>query len=530
MTLAQGGCGHLSVRTTPSARWRRAATAWPWAIFLVALSFILQGNVQINLADEGYLWYGAWRTAHGEVPLRDFVAYFPGRYYWAAACAAVFGQGIMGLRAAVALFQVIGLAFGLMALQRVVRSWRCLVPAALLLLVWMHPRHKLFEHSISLGAVYFALLLAEMPTLKRHVAAGVFAGLSVFFGLNHGLYCIASFALLTLLLWYKTDRRRLFKRFAALGVGILLGAAPVLFMLLFVPGFFDGVLNYLSLLMHAGSTNLPLPVPWPWRQVPLPGGFCEAVAAFSLGAFFLLLPVFYIFGGAGVLLSRCRRMPATPLLTAAVVVGAAWTHHAFARPDLPHLAQSIEPFLIGAMALPAVLKPRWGRLLARGGIACVAMMSLFLVAVQSPLYDKAVANPDRYLQVDVNGDRLWLRSHNARMIEAVAAADAALMAPSESLLIACHLPGLYPIIGRTSPLWDFYLVAVKDENKERRQIAALEDRQVGWLLLNDMAIDGRDDLRFKNSHPLLWQYFMDNFDPVPFEPLPPSYWFMRRRE
>lgn len=522
------GCSLEAQGMTYHGGWRSTSAVWLWASLLVALSFSLQGRIQINLADEGYLWYGTWRTAHGEIPLRDFIAYFPGRYYWGAGWSILFGPGIMGLRASLALFQVLGLVFGLLALRRVIRSWRWLVPAGGLLLLWMYPRHKIFEHGISLAAVYFALLLVEKPTIRRHFIAGAFVGLSAFFGLNHALYVAVSFFLLTLLLWLNSDRSGFFRRFAVLGAGFLLGATPILFMLFFVPDFFSRVIDFIMLLMRAGSTNLPLPVPWPWEQAPLPADFLKAASSISFSLFFIMLPAFYLLGGAYLLLSRPGLVHSNPLACACILVGVTWMHHAFARPDLPHLAQAIQPFLVGVMSLPLTLKRGWLRILAWGGIACVTVMSLFSVGVQSPFYDKTIAHPNAYAAIDINGEHLWVRHHNARLIKGVMDANAELIPTQEGLLIACHLPGLYPMLNRTSPLWDFFLLPVKMEDRQRRQISVLEEKQVGWLLLNDMTIDGRDELRLKNSHPLLWQYFMDNFTPIAARSLPPSYWFMKR--
>ena len=51
----------------------------------------VNGQYVFDYADGGFLWYGAWRTSLGEVPIRDFQSYDPARYYWSAAFFKVFG-------------------------------------------------------------------------------------------------------------------------------------------------------------------------------------------------------------------------------------------------------------------------------------------------------------------------------------------------------------------------------------------------------------------------------------------------------
>src|SRR5438270_2589068 len=113
---------------------------------LVFIFFLLQGNVGFNIADEGFLWYGTVRTALGEVPVRDFQAYDPGRYYWGALWFKVIGSdGIIALRVSQAVLQFLGLSVALLLLRRVLRSWLALAVAAGVLLLWMLPQWKIYE-------------------------------------------------------------------------------------------------------------------------------------------------------------------------------------------------------------------------------------------------------------------------------------------------------------------------------------------------------------------------------------------------
>ncbi|MGH7799266.1 MAG: hypothetical protein ACREOW_01380 [Thermodesulfobacteriota bacterium] len=168
------------------------------ALVLVIISFLLQGNIGLNLADEDILWYGTIRTAFGEIPILDFSSKDPGRYYWTAGWSFIFGQGIMDLRLSVALFQVIGLTLGLLAARRVVKNWWVLGLVGLLLLAWMYPRWKLFDSSLAMAAVYMAVRLIERPELKRYFYSGVFVGLTAFMGRNHGLYNFLAFFIIIL--------------------------------------------------------------------------------------------------------------------------------------------------------------------------------------------------------------------------------------------------------------------------------------------------------------------------------------------
>ena len=131
--------------------------------------FAWQGHIGFNLQDEGFLWYGVQRVLLGEVPLRDFMAYDPGRYYWSAALLAIWGDnGIMPLRFTIAIFQSFGLFVGLWLIARTLKNKDILYIfiCGLILIVWMFPRHKLFDVCISIFIIGVLTYLIEQPSKK----------------------------------------------------------------------------------------------------------------------------------------------------------------------------------------------------------------------------------------------------------------------------------------------------------------------------------------------------------------------------
>ena len=61
-------------------------------------------------------------------------------------------------------------------------------------------------------------------------------------------------------------------------------------------------------------------------------------------------------------------------------------------------------------------------------------------------------------------------------------------------------------------------------------IAALEKDRVNWAIIQNAEVDGMEERRFQVSHPVLWKYLMDRFEPVPDPRLPAEHQLLRRRQ
>lgn len=329
------------------------AALWLLAAGLCWGSFALTGRAGLNLYDEGYLWYGVLRTLEGAVPIRDFQAYDPGRYYWCAAWTLLFGDGVVGIRAAMTAFQTLGLASGLLAARRITRRPAALVPIGVVLLAWMFPRFKLIEPSLAMLSVLLVVRVFEIPSRGRHLVLGLSLGLSAWFGRNHGLYCGIGQLLALALLHVRHpgdagSRRESIRCCAVWVLGVFAGYSPMFAMLMSAPGF---AASFFASLGQLGP--LPTPIPWPWVVISTGRGSFAGSLAYVVMAFAYPICVWLVWR-----LPKAE-LPQRALLAAATCVGLGYIHNATSRAGLMHLAGSIHPMLLMLLAAVATIRPTW---------------------------------------------------------------------------------------------------------------------------------------------------------------------------
>lgn len=487
-----------------------------WLLTLAAICILAlmqwQGSAGFNLADEGYLWYGVQRVMKGEVPLRDFMSYEPGRYYWSAALMSLWGDdGIMSLRWAVALFQGAGLFAALLLIARCARTQALpfILLSAVILAAWMFPRHKLFDISLSILLVAALAFLIRKPTVKRYFLAGLWIGLTAVFGRNHGLYgAVAGIGALIWLQLRGAEGPGLVKAGAYAAAGVALGFLPVLLMAALVPGFAAALWDSVRFLFEIKSTNLPVPVPWPWRVdfAAMPLG--TAIGRVLLGFGFVGVVAFGAIGLPWIVWRRRRGEAVAPGVAAAVILALPYAHFAYSRADINHLAQGIFPTLIGCLALLAAAPARVKWPLA----AALAGASLWVMHPVHPGWQCRAAMS--CVAISVSGDTLRVDPNTAGDVTLLQDLAARYAPAGETLLAAPLWPGAYALLGRKAPVWEIYPLFPRPADFEQAEIRRIEAARPAFVVIVDFPLDGRDELRFRNTHPLLFGYVEAHFDRV----------------
>jgi hypothetical protein len=90
----------------------------------------------------------------------------------------------------------------------------------------------------------------------------------------------------------------------------------------------------------------------------------------------------------------------------------------------------------------------------------------------------------------------------------------------QGVVITPLWPGAYALLDRKSPMWEIYALFHRSESFEAKEIERIKNSKPGLVLVLDVPLDGREDLRFKNTHPLTQQYIANNFDRVSISPNP----------
>lgn len=499
------------------------------AVGLAAASYLFLGRLHLNLADEGYLWYGTLRVLEGQVPMRDFQSYDPGRYYWSALGALVWGPGILALRLSGAAFQALGLFAGLLVARRVVRHVWLLLPVGLVLAGWMFPRHKFIEASLAMAAVYVAVRLFEKPSSRMHLIAGVFVGAAGFMGKNHGLYAFLGLLLLIGFLHVKLREGSLLRKLGAWAAGIAIGSAPMILMLGLAPGFFDAFVDSTRTTLAQG-TNLPAPYPWPWRMEYAGLDWGEWLSQISLAISFMLPVLVYPIGLILAATARPGSLRSRSVLICSSMIGIFYAHHAAVRSDVLHLAQCIHPLLLGVFALPMALGRSKRRAWQWVAWVLFAWITWFSVMGANPLLRDGRFRRALLVEHYVAGDALLLEPRVADYLSRVEAVVRRHVA-NETLFIAPFFPAFYPLLGKSAPCKETYFFWPRAEREvQLRMIQDFESHGLRWALIVVTTIDRREDLFFSQSHPLVRDYLGTNFVRVRTPELPGNHLLLRRRE
>ncbi len=90
-------------------------------------------------------------------------------------------------------------------------------------------------------------------------------------------------------------------------------------------------------------------------------------------------------------------------------------------------------------------------------------------------------------------------------------------------------PGAYAVFSRKSPTSEIFALFPRSEAFQLAEIENIRKANPGFVLIWDHALDGNEDLRFRNTHPLVDRFFRDHFDRLPDSSPPLGYQIYKSR-
>jgi hypothetical protein len=202
-------------------------------------------------------------------------------------------------------------------------------------------------------------------------------------------------------------------------------------------------------------------------------------------------------------------------IVAAGAVATFGLHHAFSRADPVHLAQSIPPVILGLVAL---LSDGAGLGVLAVLLGCATMATVLAI---HPRVQRR-RHPDAYVIRDVRGSPLWFTRRDAELLDAMRTAVERHLAPGDPLLAVPTVATLLPMLNRRSAVHDFFCVYPASESEQRLMLREIEEQRVALAVVRDLALDGRDDLRFERTHPAVWSHIRSEFESLELPGLPPD--------
>jgi hypothetical protein len=483
-------------------------------VFVLSL-FVWQGSQGFDLWDEGFLWYGVQRVLLGEVPIRDFMAYDPGRYYLYAILAnTIDNLNLITLRASGALIQIFGLFFGVYLVvkndkEKSIAKYLFLIMAMSILVLWMSSRHKIIDITISIFQIGVICQLIELKNIKSYAVTGIWVGFIAFFGRNHAVYgAISSLLAIAWLEVYRGNGVGVVRGVLCWTGGVIIGFSPIIIMTFVVPGFAVSYWESIRFLFEIKATNLTLPVPWPWRVNFTNNANFNSINYVLVGLFFVGVLSYSVISLLWLFAKRDGYSKLPPVYIASVFLSVPYAHYAFSRADVEHLVHGVFPMLIGALTLLVVSRP-----MVKWTLTCAFFAtSLCAMILYQPGWRCMEIN--RCVNVEISGKSINVDANVASEIALIRYIADRYAPDGRTFIAAPFWPGAYAILQRKSPMWEIYALFPRSSDFQKLEIERIKKSEPAFAIVFDFPLDDRDDLRFKNTHKLINAYIVENSIPL----------------
>ncbi|MBL4774361.1 MAG: hypothetical protein JKX98_12520 [Alcanivoracaceae bacterium] len=490
------------------------------AIILVSFFYIPDLHFGLNLGDEGYLWFGTQQVIERKIPIRDFRAYDPGRYYWMVPWFLLFGKNIISLRIAQNFTQCITLFIGLIFIYLYTNNVVLSVLLGLSIVPWLIPRHKQIDILFSVMTPFALLLTLQSPEFSHFFILGLYLGICMLFGLNHVLYASISLILVLILLEFKGQQILTGNNLTALFSGFTLFLIPIFLLFIFIPRLFSSYWQKKILrIVKRRHANLRLPLPWLWNKNTPQLNSLTVSGQIFIKIVFTSMPFIYIWFFFQFLNTLdLTSQSITNLVLASC--GLMYFHHASSRADISHIAQSLLPY---TLLLINSSDSIWIYLL----LVSYILFSFKFIYWENIEWPKYLINPNNYSKLKLNTASIFIPSNQSLYVNIVKNLVCKYSKKNDHVVLLPNIVTFYPLLERKPAIYDIFSVYAPSDDEQDEMIVQMKTNKPSFLLINNVAIDGRKKLEFINSHNKVWAYIQNNFYQIENNELPQTHFAFR---
>lgn len=245
----------------------------------------------------------------------------------------------------------------------------------------------------------------------------------------------------------------------------------------------------------------------------------------TLSILYVIIP----FSHLGILLSGSiglERQWNWPVLISAGLVGSVYLHYTFSRADFDHILQSIVLWQVSLWIFIGLGIYIWFSIFL---LLVLTLVSIVVLKKQLPLVN-FLRYRKWFEKIIILNEPFLLPKKQVKSLKSVMNYAKENIGQSELMYMVPTVATLYPILEKTSPVYDIFPVYPQSTESQIGIIANLTEKCVNWAYIVDARIDDREDLRYLNTHPLVWEYLLENFEPVELPELLAGHMVLQRKK
>ncbi|MCD4653364.1 hypothetical protein K8T06_05460 [bacterium] len=479
-------------------------TAFLLVLILTAVYFLSYSNYDMNYWDEGIPLSGVMRMMDGERPIRDFIAYPPGRYLLFLLSMNLGGVDVQTPRVLMALLSAISAGIIWQISIRAGLGWFAVFPVLSLLLTPMYYYYRFFSFMLLL-LVFSIDLQLRQRNLRESFLAGIMGATIVWFRLFLGLFVLILFPIFAFIGYRRNRKKKLIPAALPLvmvGIGYLLQFYYV--------GGWTVWLKYLKICRSfslAGLSGMSLPWPPLWSMNYLKATSIDQIfqdVLIYLGGSVLLVAGIYT-------LKRFRTM--NPTVLALTITG--WIGYGLViwRPGYGNYLRSFPPIAILAVWLIGkIRKFQWS-------VVCIALSIFIGLAIDSLIINSATYQSIGIMRLcnsRLTHPRFSIRSssNDCEVISGVTALLEAIDRSKRNSLLVLPFHTIFNFMSNypCTSYYDWLLPGnFTDSEIYADMFSNVLQSEPDIILLNDEGFDSQPDRRFSRQYPELRLWIMRDY-------------------